>query len=206
MRKAAAWRSRHGPVDVALPLFCDNRRKLRPGLFESGPEPFRSTISPVKSEGRYHLSYRPTPGGLCPKRTRVERTGHPVSRGGGGCSDIAGDWMWVWRPVASGSLWPLRVGLSPSNKRRQLRTSTRGEATVRRGGTAAVHRIRIRCNRRASGIAMTSQISRRVTPRFTSCSDELADVQYARYPTRASEAFGSAVATRPGTVSPDHVS
>ncbi|SRR6266566_5031214 len=41
--------------------------------FESGPEPFRSTISPVKSEGLYHLSYRPTQGGLCPKRTRTER-------------------------------------------------------------------------------------------------------------------------------------
>src|SRR6266566_8239253 len=81
--------------------------------FESGPEPFRSTISPVKSEGLYHLSYRPTQGGLCPKRTRTERTGHPVARGGGRCSDIAGDWMSVWRPVASGSLWPLRVGLSP---------------------------------------------------------------------------------------------
>jgi hypothetical protein len=59
------------------------------------------------------LSYRPTQGGLCPKRTRTEPIGHPVARGGGRCSDIAGDWMWVWRPVASGSLWPLRVGLSP---------------------------------------------------------------------------------------------
>jgi hypothetical protein len=115
--EAAAWRSRHGPVDVALPLFCDDRRKLRPGLFESGPQPFRSTIFPVKSGGLYYLSYRLAQGGLCPKRTRMERTGHPVARGGGRCSDKAGDWMSVWRPVASGSLWPLRVGLSPFQQR-----------------------------------------------------------------------------------------
>jgi hypothetical protein len=130
--EAAAWRSRHGPVDVALPLFCDDRRKLRPGLFESGPQPFRSTIFPVKSGGLYHLSYRPTQGGLCPKRTRMERTGHPVARGGGRCSDKAGDWMSVWRPVASGSLWPLRVGLSPFQQRATGQRPMRREAASSR--------------------------------------------------------------------------
>jgi len=33
----------------------------------------------------------------------------PISRGGGGCSDIAGDWMWIWRPIALGSLCLLRL-------------------------------------------------------------------------------------------------
>jgi hypothetical protein len=47
----------------------------------------------------------------------MERTSHPVARGGGRCTDIAGDWMWVWRPVAPGSLWPLSVGLSPFQQR-----------------------------------------------------------------------------------------
>jgi hypothetical protein len=59
-----------------------------------------------------------------------------------------------------------------SNKRRQLCTSIRGEATV---GTGAVpppgHRVRTRRHCRASGLAITSQISRGVTTRLTSCSE-----------------------------------
>jgi hypothetical protein len=49
--EAAAWRSRHGPVDVALPLFCDDRRKLRPGLLKVGRSRFDRPSSPSRARG-----------------------------------------------------------------------------------------------------------------------------------------------------------
>jgi hypothetical protein len=52
---------------VAFPLFCDNRRKLRPGLSESGPEPFSIDHLPRQERGALPLELPAHTGWLMPQ-------------------------------------------------------------------------------------------------------------------------------------------